>query len=69
MAMHTDPTIGDGPREALSNRTNLDLVVICSPNQAHTQLALQATQAGLDLAIDKPVAISSREVRKVQSSH
>lgn len=39
----------------------LDLVVIASPNVSHVPLATAALDAGLDVVVDKPLAVSSAE--------
>lgn len=43
----------------------VDLVVIASPNGTHAGLATQALEAGRDVVIDKPFAISAREAEGV----
>ncbi|RII95573.1 oxidoreductase [Clavibacter michiganensis] len=52
--------------EALFERAaEFDLVVIGSPNETHAPLALRAIESGLNVVIDKPVAVSSAEARTV----
>jgi predicted dehydrogenase len=43
----------------------LDLVVVAAPNRAHVPLALAAIDAGLDLVVDKPLAGSAADGRRV----
>ncbi len=43
----------------------VELVVLCSPHQLHAQQAIDAMKAGKDVVIEKPVALNSKELRKV----
>ncbi len=43
----------------------IDLVVIASPNRTHVPLALAALEAGISVVVDKPLAASAREGRRV----
>lgn len=43
----------------------LDVVVISTPNRTHVPLALAAIAAGLHVVVDKPLAPSAAEARKV----
>jgi predicted dehydrogenase len=45
--------------------SELDLVVITSPNETHAPLAHRALDAGLDVVVDKPFALSAAEGREV----
>jgi scyllo-inositol 2-dehydrogenase (NADP+) len=47
------------------NAADHDLVVISTPNRAHVPLALQALSAGLPVVIDKPLAPTVAEARRV----
>ena len=40
----------------------LDLVHICTPPQSHVLLALQAQKAGVAALVEKPIALSLREM-------
>jgi predicted dehydrogenase len=40
---------------------NLDFVDICSPPQTHSQLSIQAMEAGLHVLVEKPMAINLSE--------
>jgi predicted dehydrogenase len=46
--------------------TDLDVVHICTPNDLHAPLTLQALEAGLHVVCEKPVATSLAEARAVQ---
>ena len=43
----------------------LDLVVIATPNKSHARLALEALASGLDVVIDKPIAATAADARRV----
>jgi predicted dehydrogenase len=45
--------------------SELDLVVITSPNETHAPLAHRALDAGLDVVVDKPFAVTAAEGRAV----
>jgi scyllo-inositol 2-dehydrogenase (NADP+) len=47
--------------EAMIGATDIDLIVIASPNQTHVPLALSALEAGKHVVIDKPFAITAAE--------
>jgi predicted dehydrogenase len=44
---------------------SLDLVVVATPNRFHVPLALAAIEAGLAVVVDKPMAPSSEEARRL----
>lgn len=48
-----------------AERTELDVVVISTPNRTHVPLALAAINAGLHVVVDKPLAPSAHEARAV----
>ena len=45
--------------------TDPDLIVIATPNRGHVPIALEAIDRGLHVVIDKPIAPSSAEARRV----
>ncbi|MFE9453974.1 Gfo/Idh/MocA family oxidoreductase [Streptomyces sp. NPDC006739] len=45
---------------------DLDLVVVASPNHVHVEQATLALQAGAHIVIDKPVAPTAAEVRRLE---
>lgn len=51
--------------DLLKNPSETDLAVIATPNTEHAPQALAAMQAGISVVIDKPIAISSAECRKL----
>ena len=49
----------------LLSRDDVDAVVICAPTPAHSELALAAATAGKDFYLEKPIATSAGEGRRV----
>ncbi|MFE7132951.1 Gfo/Idh/MocA family oxidoreductase [Streptomyces sp. NPDC057638] len=47
--------------------SGLDLVVIASPNRTHVPLATAALRAGLAVVVDKPVAGTAAEARRLEA--
>ena len=47
------------------NAADHDLVVIATPNESHAPLALRAIEVGMAVVVDKPLAVSAAEARKV----
>jgi UDP-N-acetylglucosamine 3-dehydrogenase len=43
------------------NRTDVDAVDICTPNAAHSEMAIRAAQAGKHVLVEKPIATSLTE--------
>lgn len=52
-------------QEALAQRDQFDFAVISTANRSHVPLALEALQAGLDVIVDKPLAVRSDEARSL----
>ena len=46
----------------------LDIVSICTPPSAHPDIAVAAAEAGCHLVIEKPVALSLGEMRRMQQA-
>ncbi|HEX7637101.1 MAG TPA: oxidoreductase [Burkholderiaceae bacterium] len=59
-----DVAVHDTPAE-LMRRTDLDLVVIASPNDTHHPLARAALQAGLHVVVDKPFTVTLAQAREL----
>ncbi|MDA3948488.1 MAG: Gfo/Idh/MocA family oxidoreductase, partial [Spirochaeta sp.] len=56
-------------RELLAHEAaHLDFVVIATPNNTHVEIASAAIEAGLAVASDKPVGISSEEGRHLKAA-
>jgi predicted dehydrogenase len=55
-------TILRSPEEAFAD-PNIDLIVVATPNETHTELATAALRAGKHVVVDKPLAPTSAEAR------
>jgi predicted dehydrogenase len=64
-ADHPGAAIVARPDDLWSIAGELDLVVVATPNRTHVPLALAALEAGLAVVVDKPVAPSATEGRRV----
>jgi predicted dehydrogenase len=53
--------------EQLLAADDIDLVSICTPTDTHIDLAIQALEAGKHVLLEKPVALSSAEVERLQA--
>ncbi|KAF0130941.1 MAG: dehydrogenase [Bacteroidetes bacterium] len=48
--------------EDVINDPAIDLVVLCTPHNLHVSQAIEAMQAGKDVVIEKPVALTSSDI-------
>ncbi|MGD8166555.1 Gfo/Idh/MocA family oxidoreductase [Herbiconiux sp. P16] len=64
-ARYGEEVVVAGADEVFARASELDLVVITSPNETHGPLAHRALEAGLDVVVDKPFALSAVEGREV----
>jgi predicted dehydrogenase len=55
----------DGPEEVFARADELELVVVATPNTLHVPHALAALEAGLPVVVDKPLAPTAGEARKL----
>jgi predicted dehydrogenase len=62
---HPKARLLDSAEEVWRNRGDYDLVVISTPNRFHAPLALAALSAGIAVVIDKPMATSAAEARRL----
>ncbi|VXB35090.1 Oxidoreductase [Microbacterium sp. 8M] len=60
---YPDASVLGSVDELLDRRTDLDLVVIGTPPATHAPIATVALDAGLDVVVDKPFAVTSAEGR------
>ena len=58
-------TVFDTPEEVWSQASELDLVVVATPNRVHLPHALDGLEAGLAVVVDKPLAPTAVEGRKL----
>jgi len=45
-------------------QNNVDIVVVCTPHNVHTEYVVAAAEAGKHVIIEKPVALTPEDVRK-----
>lgn len=62
-ALHPGVRVVDRPDDVWALAGSLDLVVIGSPSGTHAALAGAALEAGLDVVVDKPFAVTAEEGR------
>ncbi len=53
------------PAELFTDPSDIDLVVIATPNRTHASLALQAILSGLPVVVDKPFTVTTGEAEQV----
>lgn len=54
--------------EEMLARKDIDIVVICTPHDRHTDAVIAAAKAGKHIVIEKPVAITLTDMRKQQQA-
>jgi predicted dehydrogenase len=59
---HPGAAVVEHPEEMLDS---VDVAVIATPNREHVRLARLAFDAGVDVVVDKPLAVSAAEAREV----
>ena len=62
---HPGAKVVDSADWLWANASDLDVVVIATPNRTHVPLALAAIAAGLHAVVDKPLAATARDARKL----
>lgn len=62
---YPDAAIVPSPDDLWRRAGEFDLVVVASPNSSHVPLALAAIEAGLPVVVDKPLAPSAAEGRRL----
>jgi predicted dehydrogenase len=50
---------------ALLRRDDIDVIDICTPNNTHCEIALEAAKAGKIIICEKPLAVNGEEARKM----
>jgi len=51
--------------DLLSSETSLDVVAICTPNGMHATQSIQALHAGVNVLVEKPMAISVKDCEEM----
>jgi predicted dehydrogenase len=64
-AEHPGVAVVDSADRLWERAAELDLVVVASPNRTHVPLGLEALQAGLAVVVDKPLAATSADARRL----
>lgn len=54
-----------GSAEDILDPTMVDLVVVATPNDSHVPLAARALESGLDVVVDKPLAPTAAQARRL----
>ena len=62
---HPRARLVDRAEEIFANPRDVDLVVITTPNRTHAPLAMAALDAGLPVVVDKPMAPTAVEARRL----
>jgi len=62
---HPGATILENSEQLWDHAKDLDLVVVASPNRTHVPLSLAALGAGLHVVVDKPLAPTAAEGRRL----
>ena len=62
---HPDAILVDDVETLLARAADLDLVVVATPNRTHVPLATSALAAGLAVVVDKPLATSAADARRL----
>ena len=56
------------PSLAAAAEAGLDVVAVCTPPSSHASLALEALSLGLNVVLEKPPALSLRQMRELQDA-
>jgi predicted dehydrogenase len=54
--------------DKMLRRKDVDIVVVCTPHNLHTKYAVAAAEAGKHIIIEKPVAITLKDLQKQQKA-
>jgi predicted dehydrogenase len=65
---HPDARIIDGVDALWDRATEHDLVVVAAPNRAHVPIGLRAIEARLAVVVDKPLAVTAADGRRLVST-
>ncbi|CCQ44137.1 oxidoreductase, NAD-binding Rossmann fold family protein [Pseudarthrobacter siccitolerans] len=56
------------PSLAAAAEAGLDVVAVCTPPSSHASLAIEALSLGLNVVLEKPPALSLRQMRELQDA-
>lgn len=62
---YPDAVVCDRASDVWAARDRVDLVVVAAPNAVHVPLATAAIDSGLPVVVDKPLAVSSDDARRL----
>ncbi|MEV5650926.1 Gfo/Idh/MocA family oxidoreductase [Nocardia sp. NPDC052254] len=62
---HSGVRVLETPVELFADPSDIDLVVVATPNRTHGPLALQAIECGLPVVVDKPFTVTAGEAEQV----
>ncbi len=65
---HPHASVVPSPDALFADAGEHDLVVIASPNRTHAALALDAMESGLHVVVDKPLAVTSEDGRRLMEA-
>lgn len=65
---HPGAQVVDSAEWLWANARDLDLIVIATPNRTHVPLALAAVAAGLHVVVDKPLAATAEDGRRLANA-
>ncbi|MBL7154072.1 MAG: Gfo/Idh/MocA family oxidoreductase, partial [Phycisphaerae bacterium] len=54
--------------EIMLKRRDIDIVVVCTPHNVHTEYVVAAAEAGKHVIIEKPVALTAEDVKRQQEA-
>ena len=54
--------------QALLNNNEIDAVIICTPNYLHAKIAIEAANKGIDVLVEKPMAVNESEAQAMIDS-
>jgi predicted dehydrogenase len=54
--------------QKMISREKLDLVSICTPNKFHAEMAIACLNAGIDVLLEKPIAVNMKEAEAIRTA-
>lgn len=62
---YPEAVIYESLNKLLAERSDIDLIILTTPNNTHHKLAIQALQAGINVVVDKPFAVTTLEAEQM----